>query len=68
MRGLLLELPKACMEHEVKSGRKSKFWSPREKAVFQSVNTSHKWRNMAKVEAYFAVCRQLVARDQGHPC
>ncbi|MDE2956736.1 MAG: hypothetical protein OXU68_07020 [Bacteroidota bacterium] len=28
MRGLLLELPKACMAHEVKSGRKSKFWSP----------------------------------------
>ena len=64
MRCLLRELPRACAKHEVKGWRKSKFWSHTVKVAFQRVCNSRKWRNVAKVEAYVAVCRKLVTRAQ----
>ena len=64
MERLLRLLPRACVKHEIKGWRKSRFWTNQVKAAFQQVRTFRRWRNVAKVEAYLALCRKLVARMQ----
>ena len=64
MERLLRMLPRVCAKHEIKGWRKRRFWTNQVKAAFQQVRTCRRWRNVAKVEAYLALCRKLVARMQ----